>query len=162
MEPAKIDDKRLSEIITKHRHEKWGLIPLLQEIQETFGYIPPHSIDSIAAALGLFPGDVEGVIEFYSGLGTRPRGKHIFKICCGTACHVKGGRSILSAAKRELGIEEGETSADYQYTLETVACLGACFLAPTMLVDRNYYGRLSTRKISSILAHYTKEKKENQ
>jgi NADH:ubiquinone oxidoreductase subunit E len=80
------------------------------------------------------------------------------KICRGTACHVKGGRSILRFIKRELGLDEGETSPDYQFTLETVACLGACFLAPTMMVNKTYYGRLSPPKVSNILKQY--EKKE--
>ena len=84
-------------------------------------------------------------------------GKNVIKICRGTACHVKGGRSILRFTKRELGLDEGETSPDYQFTLETVACLGACFLAPAMMVNRNYFGKLSPPKVATVLKQYGKE-----
>jgi len=160
MKPQEIDWKKLSAIIRKHRGETWGLIPLLQEVQEALGYIPPEAIAPIASALKLYPSEVQGVIEFYSGLSLKPKGKHVFKVCCGTACHVKGGRSILSIMKKELGINEGETSPDYKYSLETVACLGACFLAPTMMADKEYIGRLSPRKIESVLSHFTEKKEE--
>ena len=97
------------------------------------------------------------MLTFYAGLSTEPKGKFVVRVCRGTACHVKGGRSILRFLKRELGLEEGETSPDYQFTLETVACLGACFLAPTMMVNKTYYGRLSPPKASSILKQYGKK-----
>jgi len=162
MKPQEIDWKKLSAIIRKHRGETWGLIPLLQEVQDALGYIPPESIAPIASALKLYPSEVQGVIEFYAGLSLKPKGKHVFKVCRGTACHVKGGRSILSIMKKELGIDEGETSPDYKYSLETVACLGACFLAPTMMVNKEYMGRLSPRKIESVLAHFTESKEEEK
>ena len=160
MEPRKIDWETLSAIIEKHRGERWGLIPLLQEVQEALGYIPPEAIAPIASALKFYPSEVQGVIEFYAGLSLKPKGKHVFKVCRGTACHVKGSRSILAIMKKELGLEEGETSPDYKYSLETVACLGACFLAPTMMVNKEYMGRLSPRKIESVLAHFTESKEE--
>jgi NADH:ubiquinone oxidoreductase subunit E len=146
------------EIINKRRDESWFLIPLLQDIQETFGYIPPESIESIAEILGLFPSQVQGVITFYAGFSIEPKGKYIIRVCRGTACHVKGGRSILRLVKKELGLNEGETSPDWQFTLETVACLGACFLAPTLMVNKTYFGKLTPRKITTILAQYHKEK----
>jgi NADH:ubiquinone oxidoreductase subunit E len=132
MNHSGIDLGQVESILRRHRHEKWGLIPVLQEIQETFGYIPPETIVPVADTLQIFPSQVQGV--------------------------VKGGRSILRFIKRELGLDEGETSPDYQFTLETVACLGACFLAPTMMVNKTYYGRLSPPKVSNILKQY--EKKE--
>jgi NADH:ubiquinone oxidoreductase subunit E len=147
-------------ILTKHRHEKWGLIPVLQEIQETYGYVPPETIVPVAEALGIYPSQVPGVVSFYAGFSTEPKGKFVVRVCRGTACHVKGGRGILRFMKRELGLNEGETSADYQFTLETVACLGACFLAPTMMVNKSYYGKLSPPKVSSILNQYGKREKE--
>ena len=160
MKPKEIDWNRLSSIIEKHKSEQWGLIPLLQEIQEAIGYIPPESIEKISGAVNLFPAQVQGVITFYAGFTLKPKGKYVVRVCRGTACHVKGGRSILRLMKKELGLEEDETSSDYQFTLETVACLGACFLAPTMMVNRTYYGKLSPTKVSSVLAQFKKQKGE--
>jgi NADH:ubiquinone oxidoreductase subunit E len=148
--------------INKHRGETWALIPLLQEIQEVFGYIPPDSIEPIAEALDLFPSQVQGVITFYAGLSLKPKGKYVVRVCRGTACHVKGGQSILRVMKKELGLDEDETSPDYQFTLETVACLGACFLAPTMMVNRTYFGKLSPPKVTSVLSQYGKDKGEDE
>ncbi|MBW1813861.1 MAG: NADH-quinone oxidoreductase subunit NuoE [Deltaproteobacteria bacterium] len=157
MEPEKINWDKLITIIEKYREQQWGLIPLLQEIQEFFGYIPPESIETIATALNIFPSQVQGVITFYAGFSLTPKGKYVLRICCGTACHVKGGRSVLKLVKQDLGLSEGETSPDYQFTLESAACLGACALAPTMMVNRDYYGKLSPPKVSSILNYYGKE-----
>ena len=154
------DWARLAEIINKYKGDSCSLIPLLQDIQETFGYIPPESIESIAEALRLFPSQVQGVITFYAGLSLVPKGKNIIRVCRGTACHVKGGRSILRVVKKELGLDEGETSTDNQFTLETVACLGTCFLAPTLMVNKTYFGKLSPPKVNAILTQYGKEKEE--
>jgi NADH:ubiquinone oxidoreductase subunit E len=159
--PKEIDWAQLEDIIDKHKGERWALIPLLQDIQETFGYIPEASIEHIAEALNLFASQVQGVTSFYAGLSLKPKGKYVIRVCRGTACHVKGGRGILRLMKKELGLNEGETSPDYAFTLETVACLGACFLAPTMMVDRTYYGRLSPPKVTTILNQYGKEKGED-
>lgn len=158
MKPEEIDQEKLQEIIEKHMTEKWGLIPLLQEVQEVFGYVPPDAIDPIAGALNMYPSQVQGVITFYSGFSLKPKGKYVLRVCRGTACHVKGSRGILRLMKRELALDEGETSPDYQFTLETVACLGACFLAPTMMVNRDYFGKLNPTKITSIIDKYGKDK----
>ena len=142
MKPKEIEWGKLISIIEKQKDEKWTLIPLLQEIQETFGYIPPESIEPIAEALNTFPTQVQGVITFYSGFTLEPKGKYVLRVCRGTACHVKGSRSILRFLKRELDLKEGETSPDYQFTLDTVACLGACFLAPAntfILIEQFMY-----------------------
>jgi NADH-quinone oxidoreductase E subunit len=156
MKPEKIDFKKIAPIIEEYKGQKWSLIPLLQKVQEEFGYVPPEAIEPIAGALHLFPSEVQGVITFYSQFSLKPRGKYVVRVCKGTACHVRGGRSILKIAKRELGVEEGHTTEDYQFTLDTVACLGACFLAPTMMVNKSYYGKLSPPKINSILKQYEK------
>ncbi len=161
MNSTEIDWEFFSTIIEKHRLKKWGLISLLQDVQESFGYVPPETIESIGEALNLAPSHIQGVITFYAGFSTAPRGKCILKVCRGTACHVKGGKSILRVIQKDLDLEEGETSPDYQFTLETVACLGACFLAPAMMVDREYYGKLNPTKVTSVLGEYRKEKKED-
>jgi NADH:ubiquinone oxidoreductase subunit E len=160
MKPEGIDLDRIRSILKKHVHERWGLIPVLQEIQEICGYVPPETIVPVAEALRIYPSQVQGVVTFYAGFSKEPKGKFVVKVCRGTACHVKGGRGILRFMKRELGLSEGETSPDYQFTLDTVACLGACFLAPTMMVNKSYYGRLSPPKVSTILSQYGKREKE--
>ena len=156
MQPPPIDWDKMDAIIEKHREEKWGLIPLLQEVQELCGYIPPEAIDQIARAMNMFPSQVQGVVTFYAGFALKPKGKYVLRVCRGTACHVKGSRSILRLMQKELNLKEGETSPDYQFTLETVACLGACFLAPTMMINRDYFGKLSPNKLTSILGEYRK------
>jgi NADH-quinone oxidoreductase E subunit len=156
MKPEKIDLAKITSLIEEYQGKKWALIPLLQKIQEEYGYIPPETIGPIAEALHLFPSEVQGVVTFYSQFSLKPRGKNVIRVCKGTACHVRGGRSILKIAKRELGVDEGNTTEDYQFTLETVACLGACFLAPTMMVNKSYYGKLSPPKMTSILKQYEK------
>ena len=156
MKPEKIDLAKITPLIEEYQGKKWALIPLLQKIQEEYGYIPPETIGPIAEALHLFPSEVQGVVTFYSQFSLKPRGKNVIRVCKGTACHVRGGRSILKIAKRELGVDEGNTTEDYQFTLETVACLGACFLAPTMMVNKSYYGKLSPPKMTSILKQYEK------
>ncbi len=158
MKPKEIDWDRINEIIEAHKGKKWALIPLLQEIQENEGYIPPEAIEPVAEALNLPPSQVQGVVTFYAGFALEPKGKCVLKVCRGTACHVKGGQSVLKTIKKELDLEDGQTSQDYQFTLETVACLGACFLAPAMMANRDYYGKLSPTKITSVLDQYGKDK----
>jgi NADH:ubiquinone oxidoreductase subunit E len=159
--PREIDWGKLRSIIDQHKKEKWGLIPLLQEVLEEVGHIPPESIEPIAEALGLFPSQVQGVINFYAGFSLTPKGKYVLRVCRGTACHVKGSRSILRLMRKELDLEDGGTSPDYQFTLETVACLGACFLAPAMMVNQNYFGKLSPGKVTSVLAQYQKDEEDH-
>ncbi|MCP4667188.1 MAG: NAD(P)H-dependent oxidoreductase subunit E [Deltaproteobacteria bacterium] len=162
MDPIKIDPDKVLSIVDKHRHEKWGLIPLLQDIQEEFGHVPPESIKTISEALNVFPSEVQGVITFYSGFSLTPKGKYVLRVCRGTACHVKGGRSILRLIKGEVGLDDGETSPDYQFTLETTACLGACALAPTMMVNKNYFGKLSPPKVTALLSEHGKGEEETE
>ena len=141
---------RISEIVAEHSQQKWPLIPLVQEIQSEFGYIPPQSLPIIAEALGLFTSQVQGVISFYEQLYTEPRGKKIVRVCRGTACHVRGGKTILKLVKQHLGIEEGQTTADWEYTLETVACIGVCALAPNVVVGDRVHGHLNPKKVEQL------------
>ena len=161
MKPTEMNWENFSEIIQNNQTKKWGLIPLLQKVQESFGYVPPETIEPIAESLNLYPSEVQGVLTFYAGFSTEPKGKYVLKVCRGTACHGKGGKSSLRLIQKDLDLEEGETSPDYQFTLETAACLGACFLAPAMMVDREYYGKLNPIKVTSILGEHRKEKGED-
>jgi len=149
--------KQIEKIASSYRGQKWSLIPLLQEIQEKVGYIPPEAIPVIASAIGLFPAQVQGVITFYSQLYTKPRGKNIVKVCRGTACHVRGGKSILKLVRQHLGIEEGETSEDMEYTLETVACIGVCALAPNMMINKETHGNMNPKKVARLFSRSGKE-----
>lgn len=145
-----INTKVLLDIVAAYRRQKWSLIPLVQEIQAEFGYIPPQSIPLIAEALKLFPSEVQGVISFYEQLYTEPRGKNIIRVCRGTACHVRGGKTVLKLVKQHLGLEENQTSADLEYTLETVACLGICALSPTMIINKQVHGHMNPQKIKQL------------
>ena len=137
-------------VVDECRQRKWALIPLVQSIQDKFGYIPPQCISAISEALGLFPSQVQGVISFYTQLYTEPRGKHIVRVCRGTACHVRGGKTILKLVKQHLGIEEGETTPDWEYTLETVACLGVCALAPNVVISDQVHGHMNPKKVEQL------------
>lgn len=147
---AKVNLKLVGKIAVEYSQQKWPLIPLVQRIQNEFGYIPTQSIPIIAKSLGLFPSQVQGVVSFYEQLYTEPRGKNIVRVCRGTACHVRGGKTILKLAKQHLGIEEGQTTPDMEYTLETVACLGVCALAPNIVVNDRVYGRMNPKKVGQL------------
>ena len=149
-EAPKADLEQVDKIIADYQSQKWALIPLLHEIQGVLGYIPPEAIPRIARGLSLFPSQVQGVITFYTQFYTAPRGKNVVRVCRGTACHVRGGKTILKLVKRQLGIEEGETTADFEYTLETVACIGVCALAPNLVVNNDTHGHMNPKKVARL------------
>ena len=148
---AEVNLDKLKEIIAEYSQQRWPLIPLVQRIQNEFGYIPPQSIPILARALRLFPSQVQGVISFYEQLYTRPRGKKIVRVCRGTACHVRGGKTILKLVKQNVGIEEGETTPDMEYTLETVACIGVCALAPNVVIGDRVFVHMNPQKIDHLM-----------
>ena len=153
---TKADLKRVDSIIADYRERRWGLIPLLHEIQGALGYIPGEVIPRIAKGLGLFPSQVQGVITFYTQFYTTPRGKNVVRVCRGTACHVRGGKTILKLVKQQLGVEEGETTPDMEYTLETVACIGVCALAPNIVINKDTHGHLNPKKVTRLLGRKDK------
>jgi NADH:ubiquinone oxidoreductase subunit E len=144
------DLARINEMASEYGQRKWALIPLVQRIQDEFGYVPPQCIPTISEAMGLFPSQVQGVVSFYAQLYTEPRGKHIVRVCRGTACHVRGGKTILKLVKQHLGIEEGETTPDWEYTLETVACLGVCALAPNVVIGDQVHGHMNPKRVEQL------------
>ena len=145
-----VDLEQINKIIKEYGQQKWSLIPLLQEIQDKFGYIPPESIQPIASSMRLFPVEVQGVITFYSQLYTQPRGRNVVRVCRGTACHVRGGKTILKLVKQHLDIEEGQTTPDYEYTFETVACIGVCALAPNLVIGDHVHGHMNPKKLEQL------------
>jgi NADH:ubiquinone oxidoreductase subunit E len=144
------DTARIEAIIAEYQNQRWALLPLLERIQQEFGFIPPRAVSLIAKGLGLFPAQVQGVISFYAQFYTEPRGRNIVRVCRGTACHVRGGKTILKLVKQELGLEEGETSPDLEYTLETVACIGVCALAPNIVINQETHGNLNPKKVARL------------
>lgn len=148
------DTDEIRALARTHAATRGSLIPALQEIQTRFGYIPAAAIAIVAAELRIPASAVYGVATFYTQFRLTPRGQHLIRVCLGTACHVRGGEDILAALIRALGIEPGETTPDGLFTLEQVACLGACGLSPVMMVDDTAYGRLTVDKVPQILDGY--------
>jgi NADH-quinone oxidoreductase subunit E len=143
--------KESEEILSRYGGESGDLIPMLQEAQERFGYLPEEVMQRFARFLKLPESTVFGVSTFYAQFKLTPTGKKLVKVCRGTACHVRGGARILREVEKRLGIKPGETSSDLEYTLETIACFGSCALAPVMVVDKDVYGRMTTAKVGQIL-----------
>ena len=143
--------EELGEILSRYSGEKSDLIPILQEAQEKFGYLPGEVMQKIAKFLRLPESIVYGVATFYAQFKFTPTGKRTVKVCRGTACHVRGAARILSEVEKRLGIKPGETTDDLEYSLETIACFGSCALAPVTVIDRNVYGRMTTTRVGEIL-----------
>ena len=145
------DRKKLDEVLAHYQGGKDELIPILQEAQECFGYLPPEVMAAIARFLKVAPSTVYGVATFYAQFKLVPSGKRTVRVCRGTACHVRGGARILREVERKLGVKPGQTTDDLEYTLETVACIGACALAPTMTIGKETYGQMTTKKVGEVI-----------
>ncbi len=135
-----------------------NLINVLQEVQECLGYLPSAALKEISNRIGIPLSRVYGVVSFYTQLYTEPRGKHTVRCCSGTACHVKGAPRVLDSIEKVLGISEGQSTEDLTFYLETVACLGTCFLAPVMMIDNQYFGNLTPNGVEKILRNYGVER----
>lgn len=150
--------EQLEQILRKYKGERGDLIPLLQEAQTRFGYLPEEAMQAIARFLRLSESTVYGVSTFYAQFRfTRP-GDHTVKVCLGTACHVRGGQRILESVERELNIQPGQTTDDFKYSLEVVACIGACALAPTMMIDNEVQRKMTPKKVSELFNRSGRER----
>ena len=138
-------------LIKKYKGKKGNMIPLLQGTQELFGYIPRQAFERIAGETGLNLSEMFGVATFYSQFRLNPVGKHIIKVCHGTACHVQNAKEISEALEEALKIKDGETTEDRFFTLESVACLGCCSLAPVMMIGDQTYGKLTGNEATKIV-----------
>lgn len=138
------------------------LIPLLQEIQSAYGYLPPRVMMKVSDVTGIPTSRMYGVITFYSQFHIEPHGKHRITFCRGTACHVRGGQKALDAVMSLLGIRDGETTEDMKFSLETVACVGACALSPVMIIGGKYYGKLTARRAEDVLRQLIEDEEENE
>lgn len=152
-----VDLSLLPPILARHRRRADALIPLLRDVQDCYGHIPQATITPVAQHLRASPAKVLGVATFYGNFSLVPRGRYRVCVCRGTACHVRGSKQVLEAVSQYLGLAPGETSEDMQFSLETVACLGACALSPVMKVNDTYYGKMSARKALSVLRMYRQE-----
>ncbi|MFP4011527.1 MAG: NADH-quinone oxidoreductase subunit NuoE [Spirochaetaceae bacterium] len=147
----------LDRIIHAHREEAGALIPVLQEVQESIGYLPKEALMHIAARLDIPYSEVAGVVSFYSFFTTIPRGRHTVRTCLGTACYVRGGKDVLESLKRHLGIEVGGTTEDRMFSLEIGRCFGACGLAPVVVVDEDVHQQVKPSRVSELLTPYRDE-----
>jgi NADH-quinone oxidoreductase subunit E len=142
---------RLDPLIKKYKGKKGSMIPLLQGAQEIFGYLPRKAFLKMASETGLELSDMYGVATFYAQFRLAPVGKHIVKVCHGTACHVQNAKALTSALQDSLGVLDGETTEDNLFTLESVACLGCCSLAPVMMIGDETYGNLDGKAASKVI-----------
>lgn len=133
------------------------IIPLLQDIQERYGYLPEEKVRMVASYTGVSVSRVFGVATFYNQFRLKPLGKYLIRVCRGTACHVKGSKQILEKLEQELGCKAGNTSRDGMFTLETVACIGACSIAPVITIGDDFHGKVTSRDIPRLLIQYRKK-----
>jgi NADH:ubiquinone oxidoreductase subunit E len=154
--------KSFQEIIPQFDPEKGGLIPALQSAQNLFGYIPEEAMRMISRSMNIPFSEVTGVVSFYSYFSTVPRGRHVVRVCLGTACYVRGGKEVLAAMQEELSIGVGETTEDRQFSLEVGRCFGACGLAPVVMIDDQVHQRVRPTSIRSILEAYRDDSEEEE
>ena len=149
---------KVCEIIDKNDRDPGRLIPMLQAIQEEYRYLPEEILTFLATSIGISPAKVFGVATFYSHFTLKPKGKYIIRICDGTACHVRKSDGLLEALQKTLGLtQDKNTSADMMFTLETVSCLGACGLAPVVVINEEVYGQMTPEKIVAVVDQIKKK-----
>ena len=147
----------LRKVIAEHRSDRGCLMPILHKAQEIYGYLPAEVQTLIAEELNIPLSEVYGVATFYTQFSLQPKGKHRISVCLGTACYVKGSDKILAAVERELRISCGECTPDGRFSIDSCRCVGACGLAPVMIVDDDVYGRLTEKDVPEILAKYMQD-----
>jgi len=146
-----VDLSLLDPILEKYQLKEEALITMLQEAQEVYGYLPEEILAYLSRQIKVPLSRIYGVVTFYAQFYLTRRGRNIVRVCRGTACHVRGGKSILSTVEKILGIQESETSADYKFTLETVACLGACAMGPVVVINDKYFGKMTPARTDTVL-----------
>jgi NADH-quinone oxidoreductase E subunit len=146
-----------SQIINRFEPKRKNLIHIFHAVQEEYGYIPPEAITEVADFLGISENEIFGVLTFYKAFSLVPKGRNHITVCMGTACHVRGGAKLLEEMERKLGIAAGDTTADGEYSLDRVNCLGCCAIAPVVVKNEKYYSQMSVKKLDCIL-HESKSK----
>ena len=153
---------RVDEVLSAYRNKPGALIPVLQQTQGVFGYLPDAALRRISRELDKPYSEVAGVVSFYSFFSTTPRGKHLVRVCLGTACYVRGGKQVLEAVKKCLGVDVGQTTPDRVFTLEVGRCFGACGLAPVIMVDTDIHQRVKAAKVQEILNPYRRTRSRSR
>ncbi len=151
----------LDNILIRWKRDKSNLIEILQDVQKHYRYIPPHVAGTLSEELDVPVSRIFNIATFYKGFTLKPRGKHTVSVCTGTACHVKGGTRMFENLKRELGVEEGGTTEDLLFSLESVRCVGCCGLAPVVTIDDEVYGHISSVKLNKTIEKYRKADKSD-
>jgi NADH-quinone oxidoreductase subunit E len=144
-------------IVHKHNVEPGAVIPILQEIQEAYGHVPPVAIQRVAEHMNIPASEIYGIVTFYAQFRLQPLGKNLVRVCHGTACHLSGAEMVAEALAQATGAKEGETSPDDLFTVERVACLGCCSLAPCIMVNNETHGRLTPESVSKLVAEMRKQ-----
>ncbi|OQY47968.1 MAG: hypothetical protein B6242_03780 [Anaerolineaceae bacterium 4572_78] len=144
-------------ILNKHKDNKTPLLAVMEELQSYYGYLPREMLIMVSERLDVPLSQVHSVATFYHGFSLHPQGEHVIQACTGTACHVRGGIHVLDHLKTKLNIQAGETTSDLEYTLETINCLGACAVGPTVVTDGKYEGHMTTSKIDHLLEKIEQE-----
>jgi len=156
VEEQEVDLTACNEILDKFVDMHGALMPALQAIQEHYGYIPEPTVHLTAERLNVYASQIYGVLTFYAQFHLEPRGKYIIRVCMGTACHVKGAGRIGDTIKDRLGVGHAETTEDLKFTAEYVACIGACGMAPVIMVNDDTYGSLTVQKTDEVIDKYVK------
>ncbi|OVE79165.1 NADH-quinone oxidoreductase subunit E [bacterium I07] len=146
--------KSIQKIIDRHDKSESGLIAMLQDIQKDKGYLPETALDQVARQVDVPLSRMYSLATFYSAFSLIPRGRHCINVCMGTACHVRGGSKLLDRLEQDLDVKTGETTADNRFTVEAVRCVGCCGLAPVVVIDENFHGKLDQRKLTKVLNQY--------
>lgn len=144
----------IKKILNSYQKDKRHSLAILQDMQRKFGFIPREGLDSISSYLGIKISALYSMVTFYKALSLTPKGKYVIKVCDGTACHIRGAPVLLDALERSLGIKNGETTADGLFSIETVNCVGACAIAPVLVVGENYHPKVKPDQVNSILETY--------
>jgi len=152
----------VSKIMEKHPPGQESLVPVLQDIQEEYGYLTEDAVAELSKRIGLSENEIYGVATFFKQFRFRPPGEHSLHVCLGTACHVRGGRQVMDEVQRRLKVEPGETTEDGTFDLERVACVGCCALAPVVVVDGEVHPRMMTKKVQALIKNYRNSKDEEK
>ena len=154
---TKAQEEKLMAVIEQNKQVPGALLPVLHEAQEIYGYLPIEVQQMVADGLGISLSEVYGVATFYSRFSLTPKGKHRISVCLGTACYVKGSDKILAEVEKHLGIKSGECTPDGLFSIDSCRCVGACGLAPVMMIDEDVYGKLTPKEVAKILDKYIAE-----
>ncbi|MDR1318250.1 MAG: NADH-quinone oxidoreductase subunit NuoE [Treponema sp.] len=156
-----IPAEEITKVVESYPKDRRHSLAILQDLQRKFGYIPREGFDILAKYLEIKTAALYAMATFYRALSLKPKGRHVIKVCDGTACHIRGSSILLDSLKRVLGVKAGETTADKVFSVETVNCLGACAIGPVMVIDEDYHPKVKPDEVEKILDAYRKKEQPN-